>query len=387
MQRESVAYIKTINTRNVLNCIVEERALTRADISKKLHLSKPTVSSIVRQLLEDDWIYETGSGDASAGGGRKPVQLEFNAKRSYLIGIDIGGTNVTLGMTDLNGDVCAYREFPTQQHLHNNLFEEIERCVDSMKSQLGLSETDILGLGVGVPGITDVEEGLVIEAPALDWKRFPVREKLKEIFDYPIYVDNDVNSVVLGEHWKGSASKKSNLVYIAIGTGIGSGIILNGELYRGSNYSAGEMGYVVTDRDDVKEFKPMFKGYGYLESVASGSSISHALSGRLDRDVTAEEAFALYAQGDADAVSVIDFAVDNLAIGISNYVSLFDPEIIILGGGVSKSFQLINERLIDIIEEYTPQRCDVVQTTLKEEAGIIGAAALFLKEHDLLLNI
>lgn len=387
MQRESVAYIKTINTRNVLDCIVKEHAVTRADISKKLKLSKPTVSSIVKQLIDDDWIYETGSGDASAGGGRKPVQLAFNSKRSYIIGIDIGGTNVSIGMTDLNGDVCAQREFPTQQYLPNHLFEEIKRCVESMKSQLGLSDSDILGLGVGVPGITNVEEGLVIEAPALNWKRYPVREKLEKIFDFPIYVDNDVNSVVLGEHWKGAASDKANLIYIAIGTGIGSGIILKGDLYRGSNYSAGEMGYLVTDRKDVKKFQPLFEGYGYLESVASGSSISHHLSERLGKAVTAKEAFELYQQRDADALSVIDFAIDNLAIGIANYVSLYDPEIIILGGGVSKSFQLISEQLMDIISQHTPQYCDVVQTSLGEEAGIIGAAALFLKEHDLLLNI
>jgi len=229
MQRESVAYIKTKNIRNVLNCIVEEDAITRADIAKKLNLSKPTVSAIVKELLRDCWIYETGSGDASAGGGRKPVQLAFNAKRSFIIGIDIGGTNVTLGITDLNGSVCAYREFPTQQHLKNNLFEEIKRYVESMKSQLGINDSQILGLGAGVPGITNVEEGIIVEAPALSWKRFSIHEKFQEIFDFPIYIDNDVNSVVLGEHWKGAAKDKSNLIYIAIGTGIGSGIILNGE--------------------------------------------------------------------------------------------------------------------------------------------------------------
>src|SRR5699024_1264741 len=294
---------------------------------------------------------------------------------------------VTLGLTDLNGEVCAHREFPTQQHLHSNLFKEIERCVDSMRSQLQLEDADILGLGVGVPGITNVEEGLVIEAPALEWKHFPVREKLQETFDFPIYVDNVVNSVLLGEHWKGAAGDKSNLFYIAIGSGFGSGIIINGDLYRGSNYSAGEMGYVVTDRENVEKYKPVYEGYGYLEGVASGSAISHHLSSRLGRAVTAKEAFELYEKHDADAVSVIDLAIDNLGIGIANYVSLIDPEVVILGGGVSKSFQLISEQLIHIIRQHTPQRCKVMQTTMGEEAGIIGAVALFLKEHGLPLNI
>lgn len=387
MLKESMASVKTINTRKVLNCIVESQATTRASISKKLNLSKPTVSTIVKELLDDGWIYETGSGDASAGGGRKPVQLAFNAKRSFIIGIDIGGTSVTLGITDLNGTVCAYREFPTDQHLHHHFFDEIKRSTESMKDQLKIEDSQILGLGIGVPGITNVEEGVVIEAPALSWKRFPVREKLQRLFDFPVYVDNDVNSVVLGEHWKGTAKDRSNLIYITIGTGIGSGIILNGNLYRGSNYSAGEIGYLVTDREHAREFKPVFEGYGYLESVAGGSSISRELSSRLGKSVTAKEAFQLYQQCDDDAVNVIDLALENLGIGLANYVSLFDPEVIILGGGVSKSFQLISEQLIGVMKRYTPQDCDIVQTTLGEEAGIIGAAALFLKEHDLLLNI
>src|SRR5699024_824287 len=354
MQRESMTYIKTMNMRNVLNCIVEEKARTRADISKKLNLSKPTVSSIVKQLLKDGWIYETGSGDASADGGRKPVQLKFNAKRSYIIGIDIGGTNVTIGITDLNGDVCAFREFPTRQHLHNNLFGEIKRCVNSMKSQLRISDVDILGLGAGVPGVTNVIEGRVIEGPALNWKQLPIREEFRAIFDFPIEDDKDENRVVLGEHRRVAAS---------------------------------EIGYVVRDRYNVGKIQPVFEGYGYLESVASGSSISYELSSRLGRDVTAKEAFELYEQGDADAVSVINFAIDHLAIGIANYVSLFDPEIIILGGGVSNSFPMIRESLVDIIKQYTPRECEVIQTTFGEEAGIIGAAALFLKEYDLLLTI
>lgn len=387
MQKESVPYIKTINMRGVLNCIVEEKATTRADIAKKLNLSKPTVSSLVKQLLDDRWIYEKGSGNASPEGGRKPVELAFNSKRSYIVGIDIGGTNVTLGMTDLLGEVCAYREFKTAVYLQKDLFEEIERCVQSMKQQLQITDNDILGLGAGVPGVTNVSEGLVLEAPALGWKNFPVRKELASIFSFPVYVDNDVNSVVLGEHWKGIASDKSNLIYIAIGTGIGSGIILNGELYRGSNYSAGEMGYLVTDREKVKSFQPMYEGYGYLESVASGSSISKELSNKLGRKVTAKEAFELYAQKHPKAIESINLMVDNLAIGMANYVSLFDPEIIVIGGGVSQSFSLISEQLIGTIRQHTPQRCDVVQTTLGAKAGIIGAAALFLKEHDVLLKI
>lgn len=383
MQRD----LKTLNKRLVLQCIIEEQATNRASIAKQLNLSKPTVSEIVRQLLEDEWIIETGSGSSDASGGRKPVKLSFNRKRSYIIGIDIGGTYVTLGLLDLRGEVHAYREFPTQQHLKHDLFKEIERCIESMKGQLNISDDKIFGLGAGVPGMTDVEKGIVIDAPALGWKDFHLKEKLEETFDFPIYIDNDVNSIVLGEHWRGCAKDKTNFIYIAIGTGIGSGIILNGDLYRGSHYSAGEIGYLVTSREDVDKFTPVYKGYGHLESISSGSSISYRMSELVGRKVSAREAFALYQEGNEEAIEVINVAVDNLAVGIANYMSLFDPELIILGGGVSKSFSIIHDRLMQTIHQFTPQRCDIVQTTLGKTSGVVGAAALFLKEHDSLIII
>lgn len=382
MQKE----FKFSNKRLVLKCIAEKKAINRAGIAKLLNLSKPTVSDLVKQLLDEEFIFETGSGESLAIGGRKPVQLAFNPKRYYIVGVDIGGTNVVMGLLNLDGEVSAYREFSTQEYLSKSLFPKIKESVDSMIEEIGLSEDKILGLGVGVPGITNIEDGIVIDSPALKWKNFPIKAELKSFFNYPIYVDNDVNSIVLGEHWKGAAKDKSNIIYIAIGTGIGSGIILNGNLYRGSHYSAGEMGYLVTSREDYQKFKPIHKGYGHLESIASGSSIAYQLSKKLNKTVSSKEAFELYQEGNEHALEVIDFAIDNLAIGIASSISLFDPELIIIGGGVSQSFPIMREQLMNSINQYTPNSCVVIQSTLGESAGVIGAAALFLKEHDSLLK-
>lgn len=387
MQKGNAAYIKKMNQKLILKCVMNEQSTSRANISKKLALSKPTVSALVDELLEDDWIYETGNGEASTNGGRKPVNLMFNPEKSYIIGIDIGGTNVASGITDLNGKVCAYRDFPTQVNLEHNLFVGIKQSVKSMIQELGIDESKILGLGVGIPGITNVKEGTVKEAPALKWKDFPIRERLKEIFDLPIYIDNDVNINALGEHWKGVGRNKKNLIYIAIGTGIGSGIMINGKLYRGSNYSAGEIGYLVTDRVHAKNYHPVYAGYGFLESVASGSSIGNQLSERLGRTVSAKDAFDLYQKQDQTAVEVVDFAIENLSLGIANYVSLFDPELIILGGGVSGSYSIIRNQMVDIMKRYTPKECEIVLTTFGKEAGVVGAVALFLKEFDTLIDI
>ncbi|SFB10671.1 glucokinase [Lentibacillus halodurans] len=387
MQKGNAAYIKTVNKRLILKCVVEEAAVTRAAIAKKLSLSKPTVSALVNDLIEDEWLVETGNIAASKDGGRKPVSLTFNAKRSYIAGIDIGGTNVELGITDLSGKVCAFREFPTQQHLDHNLFEEIKRHVESMKDQLRIKYSDILGIGAGVPGVTNINEGVVIEAPALKWKDYPIRELLIQTFHLPVFVDNDVNINVLGEHWKGVGKNKQNIVYIAIGTGVGSGLMVNGQLYRGSNYSAGEIGYLVTDKNEGNEYHPVHKGYGYLESVASGSSISMQMSERLHENITAQKAFELYIEGHEEAIEIIDQALANLAIGITNYVSLFDPELVILGGGVSGSFSIIHKKVMDVMKRYTPQQCEIVRTSFGKEGGVIGAAALFFNEYEGLFKI
>ncbi|WP_408007920.1 ROK family protein [Pseudalkalibacillus sp. A8] len=387
MQKGNAAYIKNMNTKIVLDCIIEHEPISRAEISKRVKISKPTVSQLVNHLVEEGFVYEVGMGNSTATGGRKPVQLCFNAQNAYIIGIDIGGSKVASGITDLKGKVQSYREFPTQEFLHKDLFRRLQEDVQGMLNELELTTSDVLGIGVGVAGVTDVKKGMVMEAPALEWKQFSIREKLEDYYDLPIFVDNDVNISVLGEHWIGAGVDKSNIIYISIGTGIGSGIILNGNLYRGSNYSAGEIGYQVTDRQMARDFNPLLKGFGFLESMAGGFSIGEQLSGRLNKKVTAKEAFELADKGDEDAKEVIDFAIENLGIGISNYISLLDPEIIILGGGISGSYESFKEQLHEIIQKFTPGKCEVIPTRFGKEAGVIGASALFLKEYDSIFKI
>ncbi|MCR1834581.1 ROK family transcriptional regulator [Oceanobacillus caeni] len=380
-------YIQQMNKKLILKCIMEEDLISRASISKKLSISKPTVSTIVDQLLEEEWVYETGVGEVPKKGGRRPVNLRFNPQKGYIIGVDIGGTKVAVGITDLSGKVYDMTVFPTKKIKGERLFDEIKTEMEQIRERLQISESKLMGMGVGVPGIVNVESGTVIEAPALEWNNFPILDELKSRFNLPIFVDNDVNISVLGEHWKGIGRKKDNLIYIAIGTGIGSGIMINGDLYRGKSYAAGEIGYMVTDRTLAKNYHPVFDGYGFLESVSGGLSIGEQLSKRLGRKVEAKEAFELYLKKDHDAMKVIDIAIENLSLGIANYISLLDPELIILGGGVSESYHVISNKMQDIIQRFTPRKCDVVQTTFGEEAGVIGAVALFLREYDSVLNI
>ena len=387
MQKGDAAFIKNNNKQLVLTCIRDFEPISRSQISKRIQISKPSVSLIVEQLLQEGWIEENGAGESTNSGGRKPVHLVFNSKAAYVIGVDIGGTKVASGVTCLNGEVHAYREFSTSEYLEKDLFKRLQRDVNSMLRDLQLSNEKILGMGIGVPGVTNVEHGIVLDAPSLRWKRYPVRKIASEYFPFPIYVENDVNTSVLGEQWLGAGKSLQNLIFIAIGTGIGSGMIINGKLFRGSNYSAGEMGYLVTDYQSAKSYHPTYEGYGFLESVASGSSIGHKLSEIKNTPLTAKEAFISWKKGDEGASEVVEKAIEHLGFGIANYISLFDPDLVIIGGGVSESFEDYKHSLIEIVEHFTPQSCKIVPSTFGKEAGIVGAAALFLEEHDSIIQL
>ncbi|MCM3756376.1 ROK family transcriptional regulator [Sporosarcina aquimarina] len=386
MLNGSLGFLRNENKRKVLQRIIDEEQTTRVQISRDLLMSKPTVSSLVEELIEGGWIIETGSGEASSNGGRKPVNLRFNAKNAYCIGIDIGGTGVVLGITDLNGELVNFKEFETQKNLGEKLLIEIKSQVDEMLNESDIDSKDILGVGVGVPGITNLETGIVVEAPALKWSNYPAKKKIEEALSMSVFIDNDVNVSLLGEKWLGRGRQASNMIYISVGTGIGSGIMLQGNIYRGSNYSAGEIGYMVTDRQSASSYKPSVKGYGFLESISGGNSIGENLSRRLKREITSSEAFELYRKGNTAAIEVVSVAIENLSFGIANYVSLFDPEIVILGGGVTESFDVIQPIINDILNRYTPRSCEIVQSAFGKKAGVIGAVALVLNEHGALFT-
>ena len=255
-------------------------------------------------------------------------------------------------------------------------------------------------MGAGVPGITETTTGVVIEAPSLNWVRYPFMTEAKRHIPFPVHVDNDVNVAALGEQWLGNAREKQNVLFIAVGTGIGSGIIINNQLYRGSTSAAGEIGYMVTDKNDMKnEFKPIFHRYGYLESVAGGKSIGDRLTKCIQKqpdhplhkqallsELPGEMAFKLARTGDEIALKVIDEAIEHLAYGIVNAASLLNPEIVILGGGVLKSSEFILPKLQEIVNQYLPSSVQLKTSQLGDNAGVLGAVSLFMREHESLIK-
>ncbi|MDN4071669.1 ROK family transcriptional regulator [Fictibacillus sp. CENA-BCM004] len=397
IHKGGTAFIKEKNKRNILHCIKGDGPLSRTEIAERLQLSKPTVSAIVEELLNEKWIKESGIGVSKSLGGRKPIQLVFNCRAAYVIGVDIGGTKVRIGISDLDGNLLDVDEFSTQNHIHSSFLHAIKERVEMLLEKQGMMNGEILGMGIGAPGMTDVDRGIVIDAPSLGWSNYPLKKEAEALFPWPVLVDNDVNVAAIGEQWLGAAKGLSNVVLIAIGTGVGCGIIINGQLYRGATWAAGEIGYMVTDAAKAKgaNLSTPHEGYGFLERFTGGpgivQSMQHELKGRpadhsFPRDFTARDVFQKARQGDPDALQVINEVIDHIGFAVANVISIINPEIVLLGGGISKSADWFMPRIQNIIQDFASVSAPVKTTAFGEDLGVVGAVSLVLRETESVLK-
>jgi glucokinase-like ROK family protein len=250
--------------------------------------------------------------------------------------------------------------------------------IDTLLASPKLEGRPVRGIGVGAPGITLHKEGIVKWAYTLNWKDFPLKAKLTERYHLPITVDNDVNLAALGELWFGAGQNCQNMILIAIGTGIGAGIIINGALYRGSNEASGEIGNMLPSPEFLGK---NYLDFGALESVASGTGIAERARSVLKsqrsptdlENLIAEDVFDAASQGQKWAWNLIDETMDYLAVTIANLAVSFDPDLIVLGGGVSRSADLLVGPILKRMEGTIPTLPKLVVSSLGLRAGVMGA--------------
>lgn len=359
--------IKRFNRALVLDTIKSQESVSRASVAKKLGLSRSTVSTIVDELLNKKIIIELGYGTSTKQGGRRSVQLGFNPNSSYAIGLDIGGTKIMLAITNMYGEIIYKEKFKTTS--------DVQKVVSLVYESLLKSKVDkekVIALGVGVPSATNSKEGIVIDAPALKWSNFNLRKKLEDHFNFPVFIDNDVNCAALGEKWKGSGRNITNMFFIAIGTGVGSAIISNGELIRGFNFEAGEIAYNVSELDVKRGLRNKVGEFGVFESKVSGTSLHR-------NGYSSSEIFKEYAKGNEEVFPVINNFILQLSINISNAINLLNPETVIIGGGVSESLDLIIDEIQEKVDTLSPVKTTIKLAELRGEAGALGAVAYALK--------
>lgn len=322
-------------------------------------------------------------------------------RSKYLVGVDLGGTNIVAGALAEDGsDVIALRSEPTRADQGAEaVVDRIVRMIDTVIAETiahtGAKRDDMIGIGVGAPGPLDRERGIVITTPNLGWTNYPLRDVIAERTRMPVRIDNDANCATLGEWWLGAAKGASNVIGMTIGTGIGGGIIVGGRLYHGSSDVAGEIGHATID---ITGRRCKCGNYGCLEAYASGPSIAdrarEALSGDdslmvklAGGDVTRITAATVYEaakKGDDVALDVVRETARFLGAGLANLLNIFNPEVVVIAGGVTQAGETLFAPLRREVRKraFKPavDACEIVPGILTA-AGVVGAVAAY-KQQD-----
>jgi glucokinase len=368
--------MRDINRSAILEIIRRESPISRTAIAERLNVSLPTVMRIVEGLIEEGFVRLQGTTEWS-GGRRRPL-LEFNSDGYVVVGVDMGGTKMYGAISDLGGNILDEVNIGHHGTTREDSFNYLTRLIDKLLSSPKVEGRQVRGIGVGAPGVTLHQEGIITWAYTLHWDKFPLKAKLAERYDLPIIVDNDVNLAALGELWFGAGQNIQDMILIAIGTGIGAGLIIDGALYRGSKEASGEIGNLIPGREFLGK---NYQDFGALESVASGTGIAdrarNLLRSRRSQqellDLTAEDVFDAARKGEPWAWTVINETVDYLAIAIANLSSIIDPELIVLGGGVSRSADMLINPILSRIAGVIPNPPKLVISDLGLQATVMGA--------------
>lgn len=380
------SHLRQANARGLLRLLREHNPCSKADLVRLSGLSAPTVSSAVAYLESLGLIENLGDGESS--GGRPPEMLRFNASHGYVAGVDIGGTRLRMVLADLNGRVVTQwaTQFVERQRTPKAVCGLIHDGLKIMCQEASTSLSRVLHVTAGAPGITNADSGVVLSAPNLrDWNDVPLRMMIERELGVSALVENDTNLAAVGEHWRGSAWGVEDFIFIALGTGVGAGIYINGRLHHGANWSAGEIGYAgVNGRPrqplEVHETGQMERSIGGLGIEAEWQRLlareRRTSAIELDK-LRATEIFDLAVDGDRLAGQVIQYTAQILADCIVDLSLALDPEVVILGGGVGSHPELcrVTARLLGRNEFAKPQ---VRSSSLGTQAQLHGAISLSL---------
>jgi len=338
------ALVREINLSIILNALRDHAPVSRASLAATTGLNKTTVSSLVQQLIEANFVYEIGA-DRTEDTGRPGILLKLDPGAGRIVGVEIGVDFVSVIVTDFAAEIIWRRREQTDAHPSQE--QIISHTLEIIKA--GIEETDkektaVLGLGIGLPGLVDVKIGTLLFAPNLQWRDVNLRKILSSEFDFPVYVGNEANMATLGESYFGVARGAKSVLYVSAGVGLGGGIVLDGQILAGF---AGEVGHMTLE---IHGERCNCGNYGCWETLVS----QEALFKRVRATARASETTSLFthlhdehdgltvprvvqaaAQGDRIAIEALNDTAFYLGVGLANLVNAFNPEILVFGGVLS----------------------------------------------------
>ena len=390
--------IKNFNKHSAVDLIrFATTGISRTDLAEEMGLTRAAVTLIVNDLLENGVILEAES--RAIPNGRPPVVLEINPKRGLVAAVDMGATHVNIALADFSAKIIEETSFPFDIKQGPQVcLAEVRRILQELLDRYGISISEIMAVGVGVPGPVIKDAGMVMSPPIMPgWDRYPIRQTLEEAWSCPVSLNNDAELGALGEWAYGAGRGEKNLAFIKVGSGIGAGLIINQQIYGGTTGSAGEIGHIT-----IEENGPLCTcgNHGCMEAFAGGNAIAiqarkmvqsgkrTLLSNIPLENITAREVAESARRGDLPSQEIIMRAGTFIGIAIAGVVNLFNPSAVIIGGGVAQAGDLLTTSIRQAVRDRSlhasEQSVHITTAMLGQRSSLIGATvqAINIAIHD-----
>ena len=384
--------IREPNEVRVLRLVRDSGEISRIEIARACNLNKAYVSELVAKLIQTGFLEETGKVEVTDKVGRKRILLRFLPLAGLVAGVDVGMTHSTIVLTDLNAAVLRKKTFvysletPAKKVLSN-----VADIISGLLAETNDSQSRLVGIGVGVQGLIDYKTNtLMVSHNKKSWEGESLSAEFEKHFKVPVYVENDVKAMTLGEYLLGSAKGIKNLVYLFIGDGLGAGIMINGHLHRGFTSSAGEIGYTELEPASFyrEQFPLMYNGQSIFGQILTDTNIVESYRrispGLAEKQIAVATIAEKAGNGDLTAIQIIRECASLLSNLSINLINTLNPELIIIGGKLSQCYP----ELIDLVRETihkdllsVPAEAVLVRAATRgEEAVALGATGLVLYE-------
>jgi len=395
-------HVREQNLSSVLHHLHDRTGLSRAQIANQTSLNKSTVSSLVEELINRGLIHETGTN--SIGTGRPGTILELNPQAGGIIGLELGVDFLSVVLSDFIGNIL-WRRFESVDPIVGEdstiglTLDLIDNAIKDCKAR----NLRLLGMGVSTPGIVDLKEKVLVFAPNLHWRNIPLGRIYSQHTGVPVFIDNDGNTATIGEHLFGVARQSSNFIFVFAGVGIGGGLFLNNELYRGNNGFAGEFGHSPILWNPAFQAPCHCGNRGCWETHANQYSIirraeaslevkRHSIIPQLMEQNKAPLSISLIKEaadaGDKEAIDILSETGEALGLGFASLINIFNPEKIILGGPLSNVGGYLLPAIKESVKKHAmpeiAHQAEILLSAFGTDASVIGAIALVV--NDILLN-
>ena len=373
----------------LLRLIWQEKLISRADLARRTGLSRSSISAIVSDLLETGLVSETGAGDSS--GGRRPIMLGFDDYAHAIVGVDMGATHIAVCVTDLRVQVKAWRsETCDVREDPQGALALMRELIDSALLEAGVEKEHLVGIGLSVPSPVNPSNPTVLSPLFVPkWKEVNLVEFLEGAYGVPVGMDNDANLGALAEQWWGAGRDGRDLAYIKVATAVGAGLIINGDIYRGTTGIAGEIGHIPVDPSagrcvcGLTGCLNLRMGTAQLVQQAHDLRSEHPKSVLPRRGLTVSRIVEEACEGDRLARVIVEDAGRYLAVGVAAMLNLFNPATVVFGGSLTRAGELLLRPLRDALGERSPsasvKQSQLVTSALGIEGTARGAATLILR--------